>query len=51
VVDRGGGDWFWRIRADGTVDHGEPKVSEWKGPYHNTRMCLEILRRIDAERA
>ncbi len=49
VVDRFGGDWFWRIRADGTVDDREPKVSEWKGPYHNTRMCLEMMRRIGAE--
>jgi len=49
VVDRTGGDWFWRIRADGTVDQGEPKVSEWKGPYHNTRMCLEMMRRIGAD--
>jgi cellobiose epimerase len=49
VVDRIGGDWFWRIRADGTVDEDEPKVSEWKGPYHNTRMCLEMMRRIGAD--
>ena len=48
VVDRNGGDWFWRIRANGAVDDAEPKVSEWKGPYHNTRMCLEMMRRIRA---
>jgi len=38
---------FWRVRADGTVDEGEPKVSEWKGPYHSVRMCLEMMRRLD----
>ncbi len=46
VVDRVNGEWFWRVRADGSVDEGEPKVSEWKGPYHDVRMCLEMLRRL-----
>ena len=49
VVDRVNGEWFWRVFADGSVDESEPKVSEWKGPYHNTRMCLEMLRRIGNE--
>jgi mannobiose 2-epimerase len=47
VVDRENGEWFWRVRADGTVDPGMPKVSEWKCPYHTTRMCLEMMRRLD----
>jgi mannobiose 2-epimerase len=51
VVDRSGGDWFSRVGADGTVDHDQPKVSEWKGPYHNVRMCLEMMRRIAADGA
>ena len=46
-VDRNNGEWFWRVRADGTVDETEPKVSEWKGPYHTVRICLEMLRRLD----
>jgi len=46
VVDRANGEWFWRVFPDGTIDAREPKVSEWKGPYHNTRMCLEMMRRI-----
>ncbi len=49
VVDRQGGEWFWRLRPDGSVDTAEPKVSEWKGPYHNTRMCLEMMRRIGGD--
>jgi mannobiose 2-epimerase len=47
MVDRANGEWFWRVRADGTVDQSLPKVSEWKCPYHTTRMCLEMLRRLD----
>ena len=47
MVDRVHGEWFWRVFPDGSVDPSEPKVSEWKGPYHNVRMCLEMLQRID----
>jgi mannobiose 2-epimerase len=48
-VDHQGGEWFWRVCSEGEIDHNEPKVSEWKGPYHTCRMCLEMLRRIDPE--
>jgi len=48
VIDRENGEWFWRVLGDGSIDESEPKVSEWKGPYHNTRMCLEMLRRLKA---
>jgi mannobiose 2-epimerase len=47
MVDRLRGEWFWRVRADGTVDESEPKVSQWKGPYHTVRMCLEMMARLD----
>jgi mannobiose 2-epimerase len=45
-VDPVAGEWFWRVNPDGSVDQQMPKVSEWKGPYHNTRMCLEMMHRI-----
>jgi mannobiose 2-epimerase len=47
LVDRVHGDWFWRITPEGRVDAALPKVSEWKGPYHASRACLEIIRRLD----
>jgi len=46
LVDRVHGEWFWRITPEGRVDETLPKVSEWKGPYHGTRACLEALRRL-----
>lgn len=46
LVDRVHGEWFWRINPDGQVDPKRPKVSEWKGPYHATRACLETMRRL-----
>jgi mannobiose 2-epimerase len=48
LVDRVHGEWFWRITPDGHVDSALPKVSEWKGPYHASRACLETIRRLDA---
>ena len=47
LVDRVYGEWFWRINEDGKPDTQLPKVSEWKGPYHGTRACLETLRRLN----
>ena len=48
LVDRIHGEWFWRITPEGQVDATLPKVSEWKGPYHASRMCLETLHRLKA---
>ena len=47
LVDRVHGEWFWRINTDGRPDPDLPKVSEWKGPYHGSRACLETLRRLN----
>lgn len=46
LADRVHGEWFWRINPNGRPDPKLPKVSEWKGPYHGTRACLETLRRL-----
>jgi mannobiose 2-epimerase len=48
LVDRVHGEWFWRITPEGCVDPTLPKVSEWKGPYHGSRACLETLHRLRA---
>jgi mannobiose 2-epimerase len=47
LVDHVHGEWFWRINPDGRPDNKLPKVSEWKGPYHATRACLETMKRLD----
>jgi mannobiose 2-epimerase len=47
IVDRVHGEWFWRISENGHPDPDLPKVSEWKGPYHASRACLEIVRRVN----
>ncbi|MEO8334942.1 MAG: AGE family epimerase/isomerase [bacterium] len=41
------GEWFRRVSRSGEVRLGHEKVGPWKGPYHNARMCLEIMTRVD----
>lgn len=39
------GEWYWGTLADGeTSDLVNPKAGFWKCPYHNARMCLEVLK-------
>ncbi len=46
IVDKKNGEWFNIILPDGKPDHSKYKISEWKGPYHNARACMEILKRL-----
>lgn len=48
VVDREGGEWFFRVSRDGRPYRDEDKVGLWKCPYHNTRACLEVMDRVGA---
>lgn len=44
VVDpRQGGEWFWYTGEDGEPAKEAPVVEPWKCPYHNGRMCMEII--------
>lgn len=43
---RAGSEWFWEVREDGSPVEGRPIVEPWKCPYHNGRMCLEVIKRI-----
>ncbi len=37
------GEWYWSIRADGSVNTDDDRAGFWKCPYHNGRMCMEVL--------
>lgn len=45
IDPREGSEWFWCVEADGTPIH-KPIVEPWKCPYHNGRMCMEVIRRM-----
>jgi mannobiose 2-epimerase len=46
LLDREHGEWFWSILPDGTPNRNEDKAGFWKCPYHNSRMCYELIERL-----
>lgn len=47
VIDkRKGSEWFWDLDRNGEPKSRKPIVEPWKCPYHNGRMCIEIIGRI-----
>lgn len=51
IVDSRSGEWFESVREDGSVDESRGLVHAWKCPYHNGRMCIEMIRRLEGDRA
>ena len=48
IVDkREGGEWIWDLNDKGELDPARNVVDPWKCPYHNGRMCLEAIRRLE----
>jgi len=45
MVDHKFGEWFNAVLKSGTVSKGD-KAGFWKCPYHNGRMCMEIMERV-----
>lgn len=45
VDKRPGGEWFWCLDRKGDPIPGKPIVEPWKCPYHNGRMCMELIRK------
>jgi len=47
VIDkRENSEWFWKLAEDNSPIPGMPIVEPWKCPYHNGRMCIEIIERM-----
>ncbi|MBR4866748.1 MAG: AGE family epimerase/isomerase [Clostridia bacterium] len=47
MIDRThGGEWFGYLNGDGSIRGQGDLVGPWKCPYHNGRMCLEIMNRV-----
>ena len=46
LIDYEHGEWFWSRHADGTLNLDGDHAGFWKCPYHNSRMCLEIIERF-----
>lgn len=47
VIDkRAGSEWYWEVDEDGKPYPNRPIVEPWKCPYHNGRMCMEVMKRL-----
>ena len=40
------GEWYWGVFEDARPMLKEDKAGIWKCPYHNSRACIEIIKRI-----
>ena len=45
LIDYQHGEWYWSRHPDGSLNTVDDKAGFWKCPYHNGRMCLEIMER------
>lgn len=46
LVDREHGDWRKQLSREGTVDGSVYKAGRRECPYHHSRACFELLRRL-----
>ncbi|MCM1298614.1 MAG: AGE family epimerase/isomerase [Firmicutes bacterium] len=48
IVDpREGGEWYSEVSEQGEFNKSKNEVDPWKCPYHNGRMCMEIIKRAE----
>lgn len=45
ILDTTNGEWVWGIDADYNLIEKD-KAGFWKCPYHNSRACLELIKRL-----
>lgn len=46
LIDEEGGEWWWSCNTEGKINRKDDKAGFWKCPYHNSRMCLEVIERF-----
>lgn len=47
IIDkRDGGEWYSQVDENGAPASFKATVDPWKCPYHNGRMCLEVIQRL-----
>ena len=49
LIDFDNGEWYWSRHPDGTLNTTDDKAGFWKCPYHNSRMCIEIIERTNED--
>jgi cellobiose epimerase len=51
ILDKTHGEWLWGIDRDNKKMINQDKIGMWKGPYHNCRACLELLKRLKPQKS
>jgi mannobiose 2-epimerase len=46
LIDYKNGEWYWSVDQNGIPNTNEEKAGPWKAPYHNSRMCFEMIERL-----
>ena len=46
LIDHDLGEWYWSRDAERNINRKDDHAGFWKCPYHNSRMCLELIERI-----
>ena len=49
LIDKEQGEWHWSVSLDHEINREDDKAGFWKCPYHNGRMCMEIIERLAGE--
>lgn len=49
VIDNKKGEWHWSVFPNGDINRYEDKAGFWKCPYHNGRMCMEMMEMLKAK--
>jgi mannobiose 2-epimerase len=40
------GEWYWSVSPEYVIKTDEGKAGMWKCPYHNSRGCIEVFKRL-----
>lgn len=46
LIDHELGEWYWSRDPQRNINKKDDHAGFWKCPYHNSRMCLELIERI-----
>lgn len=46
LIDEELGEWYWSRDPERNINKSDDHAGFWKCPYHNSRMCLELIERI-----
>ena len=47
LIDRRHGDWFKVLDSNNVPYPAQYKVGPWECPYHHSRLCFEMIRRLE----